>query len=175
MPFFALLDWSVIPERDARRAWPGSPPHPQRAYMKGLLVKTNERFESCTELRNFLVKHPALVVALEFRLVLDPTKPDGFDAERSVPSARHWRRVLQTFDNELLQRLLNRSVQTLRAEIPTLGDSVAFDVKHIYYSDLMKLRGWSKVTTWKNVSFISSPPNARNCRNSYATARSKPT
>lgn len=132
MPFFALLDWTVIPERAETRAWPGSPPHPQRAYLKALLVKTNERFESCTELRRFLVKHPALVVGLDFRLALDPSKPDGFDVECSVPSARHLRRRLQTFDNALLQRLLNDSVQTLRTEMPTLGDSVAFDVKHIY-------------------------------------------
>lgn len=132
MPFFALLDWSEIAERDEGRAWPGSPPHPQRAYLKALLVKTNERFESCTELRQFLVKHPALVVALEFRLVPDVTKPDGFDVERSVPSARHLRRKLQTFDNARVQGVLNDTVQTLRTEIPTLGDSVAFDVKHIY-------------------------------------------
>ncbi len=25
---FALLDWRQVPERDARRAWPGRPPHP---------------------------------------------------------------------------------------------------------------------------------------------------
>lgn len=106
MPFFALLDWSGIAERDEGRTWPGSPPHPQRAYVKALLVKTNERFESCTELRKFLVKHPALVVALGFRLVPDVTKPDGFDVERSVPSARHLRRKLQTLDNALLQGVL---------------------------------------------------------------------
>lgn len=132
MPFFGLLDWAEIPERAETHVWPGSPPHPQRAYVKALRVKTNERFESCTELRRFLVKHPALVVALEFRLVLDPTKSDGFDVERSVPSARHLRRRLQTFENGLLQRLLNDTAQTLRLAIPTLGTSVAFDVKPIY-------------------------------------------
>lgn len=132
MPFFELLDWSVIPERNEAHAWPGSPPHPQRAYVKALLVKTHERFESCSELRAFLVKHPALVVLLGFRLLLDPTQPDGFDVAHSVPSARHLRRVLQTFDNALLQSVLNDTVQTLRTEIPTLGDSVAIDVKHIY-------------------------------------------
>ena len=132
MPFFALLDWSVLVERAEGHAWSGSPPHPQRAYVKALLVKTNERFESCSALRKFLVKHPALVVALEFRLVPDATQPDGFDVARSVPSARHLRRKLQTFDNVLLQGVLQDTVQTLRQEIPALGDSVAVDVKHIY-------------------------------------------
>jgi hypothetical protein len=131
-PFFALLDWTLIPERDETHPWPGSPPHPQRAYVKALLVRINERFDSGTELRAFLVKHPALVVALEFRLVLDTTQPDGLDVAHSVPSARHLRRKLQTFDHALLQRLLNDTVQTLRQESPSLGDSVALDVKHLY-------------------------------------------
>ena len=26
--FFAHLDWAVVPERDATRAWPGPPPQP---------------------------------------------------------------------------------------------------------------------------------------------------
>jgi len=44
-PFFDWLDWSVIPERSEQRAWPGSPPHPQRAYVKALLIKSNEHFD----------------------------------------------------------------------------------------------------------------------------------
>ncbi len=41
--FFACLDWSVIPERDPRRPWPGSPPHPRAAYVKALLSKLCEQ------------------------------------------------------------------------------------------------------------------------------------
>jgi len=63
-PFFDLLDWSAIPERDESHPWPGSPPHPQRAYVKALLVKINEHLEYTTRLRRFLVKHPALVLSL---------------------------------------------------------------------------------------------------------------
>ena len=29
--FFALLDWSVLPERDATHPWPGPTPHPAAA------------------------------------------------------------------------------------------------------------------------------------------------
>ena len=29
--FFALLDWTRIPERDATRPWPGAVPHPEAA------------------------------------------------------------------------------------------------------------------------------------------------
>jgi len=37
--FFAHLDWSVVPERDATRAWPGPTPQPTTAYVKVLLIK----------------------------------------------------------------------------------------------------------------------------------------
>jgi hypothetical protein len=32
--FFAYLDWTVVPEREATRPWPGSLPHPTSAYVK---------------------------------------------------------------------------------------------------------------------------------------------
>ncbi len=131
-PFFGLLNWSVIPERDEQRAWPGSPPHPQRAYVKVLLIRINEHFEYTTRLRDFLVKHPALVIRMGFRPLLDETQPYGFDVERTVPCARHLRRKLLTLDNDLLQGLLGGTVHTLQAEIPEAGDSVATDVKHLY-------------------------------------------
>ncbi len=131
-PFFDLLDWSMIPERHEQHAWPGSPPHPQRAYAKALLIRINEHFDYTTRLRHFLVKHPALVIRIGFRPVLDETQPFGFDVERTVPCARHLRRKLLTLDNALLQTLLGGTVQTLKAEIADVGESVATDVKHIY-------------------------------------------
>lgn len=131
-PFFDLLDWSAIPERDESHPWPGSPPHPQRAYVKALLVKINEHLEYTTRLRRFLVKHPALVLSLGFRSVEDATQPFGFAVEQTVPCDRHLRRKLQTFDNTWLQHLLAGTVTTLKGEIPDAGDSVAMDVKHLY-------------------------------------------
>jgi len=131
-PFFDLLDWAVIPERDELRAWPGSPPHPQRAYVKALLVKINEGLEYTTRLRRFLVNHPALVLELGFRPLADPTQPFGFVVESTVPCDRHLRRKLQTFENTVLQRLLDGTVGVLRSEVPDWGDSIAMDVKHIY-------------------------------------------
>ena len=131
-PFFDLLDWSVIPERDETRVWPGSPPHPQSAYIKALLIKINEHLEYTARLRRFLLKHPALVVAIGFRPVPNPARPFGLDLESTVPCDRHLRRKLQTFDNTQLQRLLGSTVTTLHDEIPNAGDSIAMDVKHIY-------------------------------------------
>ena len=131
-PFFDLLDWSVISERDEARAWPGSPPHPQSAYVKALLIKINEHLEYTARLRRFLLKHPALVLAIGFRAVPNRALPFGLDVESTVPCDRHLRRKLQTFDNTPLQRLLGSTVATLRDEIPHAGDSIAMDVKHIY-------------------------------------------
>ena len=96
-PFFDLLDWSVIPERAETRVWLGSPPHPQSAYVKALLIKINEHLEYAARLRRFLLNHPALVLALGFRPVPNLTLPFGLDVERTVPCDRHLRRKLQTF------------------------------------------------------------------------------
>ena len=130
--FFALLDWRHVPERAARRAWPGSPPQPRAAYVKALVVKLVEQHTYITHLRTFLVEHPLLVLELGFRPVLDASHPYGFDVARTVPSARWLRHQQQHLDHLMLTALLADTVQTLRAAVPTVGDTVAVDVKHIY-------------------------------------------
>lgn len=130
--FFDLLDWSRVPERDESRPWPGSLPHPQRAYVKALLVKICEKLEYITDLREFLVKHPPLVLELGFRPVLDPSQPFGFDVERTVPCDRWLRHKQQTLNNGILQEVLKGTVHDLQVEIPGLGETVSTDVKHIY-------------------------------------------
>lgn len=86
--FFALFDWSLLPERDRRRLWPGPCPHPLSAYVKALLIKLCEQKSYITQVRRFLVEHPLLVLELGFRPVLDPCLPYGFDVERTVPCER---------------------------------------------------------------------------------------
>lgn len=130
--FFALLDWSLIPARDLRRAWPGSPPHPPAAYIKALLVKLCEGKPFITQLRTFLIEHPLLVLELGFRPVLDDTHPYGFDVKRTVPCDRWLREKQRHLPHALVHALLADTVHALQAEIPGLGETVAFDVKHIY-------------------------------------------
>jgi Transposase DDE domain len=130
--FFALLDWSQLPERTTLRPWPGQMPHPEAAYIKALLVKLCEHKAYVTELRQFLVEHPLLVLELGFQPIPDPTQPTGFDVEATVPCDRWLRHKQQRLDNELLRALLRQSVQALREEIPGLGQTIAVDVKHIY-------------------------------------------
>jgi hypothetical protein len=130
--FLELLHWEGIAERDETHPWPGSLSHPQVAYAQALLIKVREGFRYTTKLREFLVKHLPLVLLLGFRPQVDPSQPYGFDVEKTVPGARHFRRKLQTFPNAVLQTVLEGTVQALQTAIPELGESVAMDVKHIY-------------------------------------------
>src|SRR5690349_20014362 len=116
--FFAHLNWAVVPERDATRAWPGPLPQPTAAYVKVLLIKLCEHKEYITQVRRFLVDHPLLVLEIGFRPVPDATQPYGFDVEHSLPCDRWLRHWQQHLDKALLQELLRPTVQALRAEIP---------------------------------------------------------
>jgi hypothetical protein len=130
--FFALFDWSVVPEPPIDRSQPGRRPHPPCAYIKALLLKIAQGFKHCTQLRSFLVDHPLLVLELGFRPVLDIGQPHGFDVERTVPTARWFREKQRTLQQSTLQALLLGTIQALLEEIPGLGEIVAFDVTHIY-------------------------------------------
>jgi hypothetical protein len=130
--FFALFDWSVVPEPVIDPSQPGKRPHPPTAYIKALLLKLEEGLTFCTRLRRFLVEHPLLVLELGFRPVLNVEQPYGFDVERTVPTARWLREQQHTLSQGVLQTLLMQTVHALQAEIPGLGEVVSFDVTHIY-------------------------------------------
>src|SRR5713226_5145304 len=133
---FSLFDWSLVEQWQERRSARGRPAHPESAYLKAFLVRINEGLIYTSQLRNFLVKHPFLVIELGFYLHLDPSAPYGFDVERTLP-CRYWLgEKLRHLDRALLQDLLAATVAALQEEIPGLGEAVAFDVKHIY--------GWVK-------------------------------
>jgi len=116
--FFALFNWNVVPEACTAPSRPGKRPHPQCAYIKALLLKLEEGFDTCTRLRRFLLEHPLLVLELGFRPVLDLNKPYGFDIERTVPTDRWLREKQRTLEQPVLQALLMAMVHDLREEIP---------------------------------------------------------
>lgn len=130
--FFALLDWSVVERWESERSSRGRPPHPESAYLKVFLLRIREGMIYTAQLRRFLLRHPLLVIELGFRLVLDPTAAYGFDLERTLPCEYRLREKLRDFDPSLLQALLHTTVHALQEAIPGLGETVAFDVKHIY-------------------------------------------
>src|SRR4030081_3406924 len=82
--FFAAFDWSVVPEPVLDPSQPGKRAHPQSAYVKAFLLKCEEGFASCTQLRRFLLEHPLLVLALGLRPVLNRDLPYGFDVGKTV-------------------------------------------------------------------------------------------
>ena len=122
----------ACPQWQAQRSSRGRPAHPESAYLKAFLVRHREGFIYTSQLRRFLLKHPLLVIELGFHLVLDPSAPYGFDCQRTLPSDQWLREKLRTFDQDLLQALLAATVAALQEAIPGLGETVAFDVKHIF-------------------------------------------
>jgi hypothetical protein len=130
--FFSYLDWSLVDRWHAERASRGRPAHPEAAYLKAFLVRIREGLLYTSQLRRFLLKHPLLVLELGFHLTLDPTAPYGFDCDATLPCDVRLRRKLRSFDHCLLQDLLHATVHALQEEIPGLGETVAFDVKHLY-------------------------------------------
>jgi hypothetical protein len=129
---FSLFDCSLVEQWQAQRSSRGRPPHPESAYLKAFLVRIKEGLIYSSQLRDFLVKHPLLVIELGFQLELDPRAPYGFDVQRTLP-CRYWlSQKLRQLDQMVLQDLLHATVAALQEEIPGLGETVAFDVKHIY-------------------------------------------
>src|SRR2546430_6565583 len=87
--FFSLLDWSILERWEARQSPRGRPAHPEAAYLKAFLIRIRQGFIYTTQLRDFLLKHPLLVIELSFHLVLDPSQPYGFRVEETLPT-RFW-------------------------------------------------------------------------------------
>jgi len=130
--FFALFDWSVVPQPVSDPSRPGKRAHPQSAYIKALLIKLAEGYDSCTKLRAYLLEHPLLVLDLGFRPVLDLRQPYGFDVGRTLPTARWLRHQQRSLPQAILQALLAATVRDLCEAVPGLGETVAVDVTHIY-------------------------------------------
>ncbi len=130
--FFNLIDWSPYTSCSSKPSQRGRPSHPEIAYIKALLVKIVEGKKHITDLRSFLVRHPLLVLELGFIPLLDPKETYGFDIQKTVPSDSWLRNKQRNLDRPLLQALFYGTVRALQKEIPALGETVAFDVKHIY-------------------------------------------
>jgi hypothetical protein len=128
---FALFDWTAL-EPAVKPTGLGRPAHPPSAYVKALLVRIGEHLGSTPRWRAYLLDHPLLVLELGFRPHLDSTKTYGFDVGQTVPSVGHLNAILRRLDSGLLSQLFAQTVHALQAEIPGLGEVVAYDVKHIY-------------------------------------------
>jgi hypothetical protein len=128
------LPWADFPERATDRPWPGPAPDPRAPFVAAFLVKLHEGKRYMSDLRAFLIEHPALVYWLGFERVADPTAPHGFLVASTVPKRRHLSSVLRTLPNPSLQFLLSATLLLLRATLPTeqqalFGDIIAGDTQ----------------------------------------------
>lgn len=135
LTMLGLLDWTGFPERDAARSWPGCEPLPLAAFAAAYLVKLDRHLPHIADLHTFLLEHPALVWVLGFPFTPASQDPWGFDVVASLPTHRHFSRLLRTVPNATFQFLLDRSVARIQTELaeaaPDFGQCIALDTKHI--------------------------------------------
>ena len=128
------LDWERFPER-ALHLYGDKAPAPFAPFVAACLIKLEQHLPTLSSLHRFLVEHPALIWLLGFPLTPTRDTPWGFDASRSLPTPRHFTRMLRRLPNTPLQALLDNSVQLLQAALQarghTLGQAIALDTKHI--------------------------------------------
>jgi hypothetical protein len=132
------LHWERFPERDLQRNY-GQSTVPYAAFSAACLVGLNEGLAALSSmgvLRRYLIEHPGFIWLLGFPLVPSPTARCGFNAVASVPTARHFTRLLRTLPNAALQFLLGESVAAILAELAALhvsgvGECISLDTKHI--------------------------------------------
>jgi hypothetical protein len=129
------LDWDHCPHRSGHPFSPGSIPLPLSAFAAAYLVKLDQHRTYMSELRQYLVEHPALVWTLGFPLVPSRHFSWGFDVEASLPTHRHLSRLLRTVPNAVFQFLLDSTVYLIHAELATevddFGQAISLDTKHI--------------------------------------------
>lgn len=134
LDLLAPLDWDGVPERNLARDW-GQPTIPLTALVATMLIKLNEGKRSMADLRRYLLEHPSLIWLLGFPLAPAPNHPLGFNAQASLPTARHLTHMLRRVPNSALQSLLAGSVRLILAELHALGlarsECISLDTKHI--------------------------------------------
>jgi hypothetical protein len=133
LQFLGPLAWQHVPTRSCATP-PQAPPLPYSPFLAACLVKVDQQIGSMARLWQYLVDHPALTWLLGFPLVPSPSAPWGFDVQASLPTPRHFTRMLRTLPNPILQGLLDSTVSQLKATLPSnvaFGEAISLDTKHI--------------------------------------------
>ncbi len=131
--FLAPLAWTQVPARTFAHQPPIAPlPYPP--FLAACLVKVDQQIGSLARLRQYLVDHPALTWVLGFPITPSAASPWGFDVEASLPTTRHFTRMLRTIPNDMLQGLLDSTVPRIQEALPAevaFGEAISLDTKHI--------------------------------------------
>ena len=134
LTLLGALNWDHFPKRDPRQPWSGPKPLPRAPFVAVYMIKLDQNLRYMSDLRTFLIHHPALIWLLGFPLRPSSASVWGFDPEASLPHVRHFRLVLRTLPNDSLQFLLDNTVSLIRAELPPeieFGQHISGDTKHI--------------------------------------------
>ena len=127
------LHWGNFPQRELQTNW-GTPITPYTPFVAAYLVKLEQHMTYLSHLRQYLVEHPALAWILGFPLVPSSHYACGFDVNASLPTQRHFARMLNKVPNVSLQFLLDDIIDLIQAELPKsvcFGDAISLDTKHI--------------------------------------------
>jgi hypothetical protein len=127
------LHWSDFPSRDLQTNW-GTPITPYTPFVAAYLVKLEQKMLYLSHLRQYLVEHPALTWILGFPLVPSSRYPWGFDVDASLPTQRHFARIMHKVPNTSLQYLLDDAIDLIKVELPKkvrFGEAISLDTKHI--------------------------------------------
>ncbi len=128
------LPWDDFPERETHLNGHDQP-IAYTAFAAACLIKLDQHLVSMGHLRQYLIEHPPLLWLLGFPLVRTANLPWGFNPEASLPTQRHFTRLLRQIPNPFLQTLLDSTVHLIQIELAELGlplgECMAMDTKHI--------------------------------------------
>jgi hypothetical protein len=116
---FWYFDFSGLPRPKC-----GPKKNTSEVYAKAFLIKVNEKLQHSSELRDFFLEHPQLIPLVGFYHVYNETT-GTLNLQRTVVSARHFRRKLQTIENQHLKLLLKQTLDQLQDRDLLKGTTIA--------------------------------------------------
>jgi len=125
-PLFHVFDFSFLPTLPA-------PCIPLEAFLKAYIIMVDQKIQTFTQLRRFLLDHPALTLSVGFRPnpPCTPLSPSSPAWEHIVPSDRYLREKIQWMDHTFFKILLAQTIQQIK-RLDLLDGKVACDVKEIW-------------------------------------------
>lgn len=129
------IDWERFPVHPDQRIGSDFSALPFWSFAAACLVKLDQHQGYMSNLRQYLVENPAVMWVLGFPLATPEQSPWGFDPNASLPTERHFCRLLRDLPNSALQFLLDETVRLIRDELKEVstgfGYCISLDTKHI--------------------------------------------
>lgn len=129
------MDWDHFPAHPDQRIWFDFPTLQFWSFTAACLVKLDQHQGYMSNLRQYLLENPALMWVFGFPLAASRQSPWGFDPNASLPTERHFCRLLRDLPNSALQFLLDETVRLIQIELKDVvddfGNCISLDTKHI--------------------------------------------